>query len=238
MELPTPLMSTHREQFLQNIRDNLARAMLPQATPAHPGSFKGYTYQADAPTERLIEDFTRELQALSGHVHPVTNEPAVVTTILEILGAHQAGQMIAWAEAELGQPGLLAALAQAGVTVVDSQIPADPAGRQARLAELDPVKVGLTGAHGGLADTGSLAVISGPGRGRLVSLLTPVHIALLPAQKLYPSLPAFLAAHPTAASEGSNLVLITGPSRTADIELTLSMGVHGPKEIHVIITGV
>jgi L-lactate dehydrogenase complex protein LldG len=78
-------------------------------------------------------------------------------------------------------------------------------------------------------------LISGPGRGRLASLLPPVHIALLPGQKLYPSLPAFLAANPTATKTGSNLVLITGASRTADIEMTLSIGVHGPGEIHVII---
>jgi L-lactate dehydrogenase complex protein LldG len=119
--------------------------------------------------------------------------------------------------------------------MVDNHLAVEAAERKARLSDLDGILVGLTGAQGGLADTGSLALVSGPGRGRLASLLPPVHIALLPMRQLYPSLPAFLAANPTAATAGSNLVFITGPSRTADIELTLSMGVHGPKEIHAII---
>jgi L-lactate dehydrogenase complex protein LldG len=96
--------------------------------------------------------------------------------------------------------------------------------------------VGLTGANGALVDSGTLALVSGPGRGRLASLLPPVHIALVARNKLYPSLPAFLKTHPNVTAEGSNLILITGPSRTGDIEMTLTMGVHGPGEIHVIIT--
>jgi L-lactate dehydrogenase complex protein LldG len=158
-----------------------------------------------------------------------------VTTILEILRQRDARQIIAWDEAGLEPPGLLAALAEAGIQRQESRLSSDRAQRQARLAELDGVPVGLSGAQGGLADTGSLALISGPGRSRLASLLPPVHIALLPVQKLYPSLPAFLAAHSSALDEGSNLVFITGPSRTGDIEMTLSMGVHGPREVHAII---
>jgi L-lactate dehydrogenase complex protein LldG len=113
----------------------------------------------------------------------------------------------------------------------------DGSERLHRLAELDPIRVGITGAFAGIAESGTFAVISGPGRSRLASLLAPVHVAVLRADRLYPSLAAFFAAHPDVAEEGSNLVLITGPSRTADIEMTLTRGVHGPGEVHVVILG-
>jgi L-lactate dehydrogenase complex protein LldG len=152
------------------------------------------------------------------------------------LRQHNAAQVISWQHEALDLAWLGDALPSAGVVLIDAHLPATAEGRKRRLAEIEDVKVGLTGALGGLADTGAIALVSGPGRSRLASLLPPVHIAVLPRAKLYPSLPAFLAANPAAAAQGSNLVLITGPSRTADIELTLTMGVHGPGEIHVIIT--
>ncbi len=229
------MVSSEREKFLNRIKTSLRNTLLPASSPNHPGSFQGYTYQADMPVEQLVESFARELQALSGHVHVVQDTESIVPVVLEILQSHQAERIIAWDDEGLGLPWLRGTLTQAGIIMEDSHIPVASFDRQVRMDALDGVLVGLTGAQGGLADTGTLALVSGPGRGRLASLLPPVHIALLPAQKLYPSLPAFLAAHPTAATEGSNLVFITGPSRTADIELTLSMGVHGPKEIHVVI---
>ncbi len=224
-----------REQFLARISQSLRLAYLPAASPEHPGSFQGYQFQADAPVAQMAESFARELGALSGYVHLVEEAESVVAVIREILQKHQASQILAWDEASLGLPWLGDALTAAGITLIRHHLDVEADERKAALAALDGVRVGLTGAQGGLADTGTLALVSGPGRGRLASLLPPVHIALLPTQKLYPSLPAFLAANPTAVVESSNLVLITGPSRTADIELTLSMGVHGPKEIHVIV---
>jgi L-lactate dehydrogenase complex protein LldG len=229
------MVTPKQEKFLNRIKTSLRRAYLPASSAEHPGSFQGYTYRAGAPVEKMAEDFARELRALSGYVHILEDTEAVIAVILEILQKHQATQLMAWDKDSLGLPWLPNALTEAGMTLTDGHVAADAEGRKANLAALDGVLIGLTGAQGGLADTGSLALVSGPGRGRLASLLPPVHIALLPAQKLYPTLPAFLAAHPTAATAGSNLVFITGPSRTADIELTLSMGVHGPREIHVII---
>lgn len=228
-------MSNNQERFLNRIRQKLPHALLPSATPDHPGSFQGYSYPDFSP-EGLVKQFTQELQTLSGHVYPLTDIEQLIPVILEILQRHEAGQIIAWDDQSLGIPWLQQGLAEAGITIAGSELSPEAAARKARLGEIDPVIVGVTGAQGGLADTGSVALISGPGRGRLASLLPPVHIAILPQSRLYPSLPAFLAAHPTATEAGSNLVFITGPSRTGDIEMTLSMGVHGPGEVHVILT--
>lgn len=224
-----------KEQFLNRIQQSLRQAHLPAASPEHPGSFQGYQFQTGASAAQMAESFARELGALSGYVHLLEASESVVAVILEILEKHQANQILAWDEAGLGLPWLEGALTAAGISLTHHHLSVEAGERKTTLAALDGVRVGLTGAQGGLANTGTLALVSGPGQGRLASLLPPVHIALLPTQKLYPSLPAFLAANPNAATAGSNLVLITGPSRTADIELTLSMGVHGPKEIHVII---
>jgi L-lactate utilization protein LutC len=95
--------------------------------------------------------------------------------------------------------------------------------------------VGLTGADAGLAETGSVVIASGPGRSRMASLLVPVHVAVLRVDRLVDSISTLLATRGDLVAAGSNLVAITGPSRTADIEHTLSRGVHGPGEVHVIL---
>ena len=154
-----------------------------------------------------------------------------------LLAERHARRILAWEPEWLNAEGLADALRRAGTTIESCWLPAGSAERTARLLEIDDVLVGLTGAAGALADTGSLALVSGPGRGRIASLLPPVHIAIVRAGQLYPSLPHFLAAQPAITDHGSNLVLITGPSRTADIEMTLTRGVHGPGEVIVIIIG-
>jgi L-lactate dehydrogenase complex protein LldG len=76
---------------------------------------------------------------------------------------------------------------------------------------------------------------TGPGRGRLASLLPPVHICLLNADRLYGTMAHFIQAFPDSVRQTSNLVFITGPSRTADIEQTLTLGVHGPGHLYVLL---
>jgi L-lactate dehydrogenase complex protein LldG len=97
------------------------------------------------------------------------------------------------------------------------------------------VGIGLTGAHAALADSGAIVLVSGPGRGRLASLLPPAHVAIVSERRMWPSLPALVRAEPGLLDAGSNVVVVAGPSRTADIEMTLTHGVHGPKHVHVIL---
>lgn len=225
----------NKDKFLNNIRNSLQHSFLPDGGPEHPGSFQGYSFQADAPTEQLVEQFKQELETLSGHVYITQSIEETASKILEILEKHQTKRILAWDDSALELPGLSQALTEAGVTIAGEVLSTGGEARKKQMAGIDDVQVGLTGAHGGLADTGAVALISGPGRGRLASLLPPVHIALLKKSRLYPSLPLFLADNPAAATAGSNLVFIAGPSRTGDIEMTLSMGVHGPGEVHVVI---
>jgi L-lactate dehydrogenase complex protein LldG len=86
--------------------------------------------------------------------------------------------------------------------------------------------VGISGADAALAETGTVVVSSGPGRSRLTSLMPPVHIALVPASCLTGDLFTWMAEQkpPLPAS----VTLISGPSKTADIEQTMAVGVHGP----------
>ena len=93
-------------------------------------------------------------------------------------------------------------------------------------------EVGITSADFALADTGTLVFMTEP---RLVSLLPPKHVAIIDRAKIISGLDELFRRVPLAADVASSMVLITGPSRTADIEMRLVRGVHGPGEILVLI---
>ena len=97
--------------------------------------------------------------------------------------------------------------------------------------------LGVTGADYALADTGSLVMLSSPQEARLISLLPPAHLAFVPAERILSGLDELFTILPNPAEQTSAMVLITGPSRTADIEQILVRGVHGPGEITVVVVG-
>lgn len=96
---------------------------------------------------------------------------------------------------------------------------------------------GITTADFALADTGTLVVLASPDQHRLDSLAPAVHIALLRAEHLVANLEELFAklVALNAFDRSSAITFIRGPSRTADIELTLSVGVHGPKRVYVLV---
>ena len=95
--------------------------------------------------------------------------------------------------------------------------------------------VGITSADYALSDTGTLVMLSTPAEARLVSLLPPAHIAVVPRGRILTGLDELFSVLPDPAAVASSMVLITGPSRTADIEQILIRGVHGPGQITVMI---
>jgi L-lactate dehydrogenase complex protein LldF len=95
------------------------------------------------------------------------------------------------------------------------------------------ILAGVTGVLVGICESGSLVLIGGEAHPLSASLLPDIHIAILRETDLVQTLPVALARPEIRAA--SSAVIITGPSRTGDIEMTLSIGVHGPKELHVFL---
>lgn len=93
--------------------------------------------------------------------------------------------------------------------------------------------VGISLADAALAETGSVVVSSGSDRSRLTSLLPPVHLVLVPTSCLTTDIFTWLAARDREFP--SSLTLISGPSKTADIEQTMAVGVHGPGRFVAIL---
>jgi L-lactate utilization protein LutC len=99
------------------------------------------------------------------------------------------------------------------------------------------VDIGITSADYMLGDTGTLVTIASPAEARLMSLLPPAHLAVVPKERMLTGLDELFTLVPRPAEITSSMVLITGPSRTADIEQILVRGVHGPGNLSVVIVG-
>jgi L-lactate dehydrogenase complex protein LldG len=193
--------------------------------------------------EELLARFTEELVAVGGTAHRAL--PSTVGAVVSgIAKERQLSRVVAWSEAALGLPGLLAELHREGLEVGDGSPAVDRATRweadEDCRFQISRAEIGLTGVEYGVAESGTLILLSGPGKGRLVSCLPMVHVAILRRGQLVATLDEvgvlFEALHRHSPPENfpSNIAFISGPSRTADIEMSLTRGVHGPKEVHVI----
>jgi L-lactate dehydrogenase complex protein LldG len=186
----------------------------------------------------------------------VTNEPIAYTLDLTDLVAHFAeaitkvdAELIAFGDEpisgvvrralDLVDPGLVAVsndpeCAEVEVAVRDAGIALADSSDIDALAQAD---LGITGAVAGIALTGSIVVDSRRAGGRLVSLLPKTHLALLPTNRVVAQPGDVLRNISTWFPEGlpSNMVFITGPSRSADIELQITKGVHGPQRLLIAL---
>ena len=219
----------NRDEILRRVRTAVANPALAADRKRPPGAV-----DPGLPGHGLLARWQEECAALGGHAYgPLTPAAAVSQTVAR-LAARGVTAVAAWEDDALPAPNFRQALAAAGIEVIHTrpQTQADAAAR----AQLAQAPVGITAALAGLADTGSLVVASGPGQARAASLVPPIYLAFLRTNDMYPNLPAWMARQGAELlPQTANLTIITGPSRTADIELTLVVGVHGPGEIHVIL---
>ena len=221
-------MSEARAEILARLRH--ARAGLPPA-PSRPARYQSVTPAPENTPSALLARFTAELERLDGEVFLVADEAAALQRLLATLAHRDLRSVLTWDWRHIPLPGLKQALAGAGIEALQ---PA-PDNRVA----CEAAAAGITGADAAIAATGSLVVSTAPGMGRLPTLLPPLHIALLRQEQILPDLEAWVA-HQRAGDLAqlqarSNFCLISGPSRTADIEKDLVLGMHGPGALQVIV---
>jgi L-lactate dehydrogenase complex protein LldG len=209
-------MASAREEILQRLRSQ-------QRPRSQPGAWQSRRNFPD-----LVERFAAALEAARGEVFIEADLAAAVARLEGVLLALGAARV-----AGNDEPPLASLDLPARFPAFSWHVVGQTAGSlRAFCSEAD---VGVSSASAALAETGTVIVESGPGRSRLVTLLPPVHIVLLPAARLTVDLFTW-----TGEREGrlpANVTLISGPSKTADIEQTLAVGVHGPRRLLAIVYG-
>ena len=176
----------------------------------------------------LADRFEEALTAAGGESIRAGDLDGALSALADVLRDAEAQQVVANAEPPLDEVDLAGRFPAITWHLAEK----DDKAWRARCAAAD---VGLSSADVALAETGSILVSSGPTRSRLATLLPPIHVALVPAERLTADIFTW-----TAARHGdfpANATLISGPSKTADIEQTLAVGVHGPKRLIVILYG-
>jgi L-lactate dehydrogenase complex protein LldG len=212
---------TAREQVLADIRKALGKpAAGPVSSPEPPPA---PTLRIPLLDRNLYADlFVQKFETLGGKSFRVRDASAVVPAIAGLLAQKSA---VASNSPFLRKCGITG-LAQVHTAFTD---------RDELKAACAGADIGITSADYALAATGSLTMLSSPSEARLVSLLPPAHIAIFPRSRILANLDELLSILPRPADQTSSMVLITGPSRTADIEQILVRGVHGPGDIYAVI---
>lgn len=207
-----------RDAILHKVRTALGRAASQAPAPAPPPRIR----IPESGVEARIEAFCANLQKLAGKTHVAASPEDARNYVSEL---------IAGKPAVASNASFLRTCGIAGLPSVRT----DFTDRDALRAACASAEFGITSADYALADTGTLVMLASPEEARMVSLLPPVHIAAVPRDRILTGLDELLSLVPRPGDLTSSMVLITGPSRTADIEQILVRGVHGPGEIHVVV---
>lgn len=223
-------MSSPRDAFLQRVHQAVAAGNRPGESADIRA--RGRIGEQDAGSDSAAE-FCSQVAAVGGSAYRVSGDAEATSTVLELVRATKCRRILIGTEPILERLGVGQQLTMLGreVTSVGS-LPAGDCRETFFAAE-----VGITGVDYVIAESGTLVVAARPTAPRSISLLPPFHIAIADRAQILPDL--FDLFRETGwRADGvlpSCLSLITGPSKTGDIELRLVTGVHGPEEVHVIL---
>ena len=218
-----------RTEFLESIRHRAGRYKPTNAPDV------AWTPKEEPRESPPIEDpparFVEGLEALSGHGKRVESMHEAREYVLDLARERDAKLLVRWDVEELEELGVDEPLREAGVEVAvwrDLEDFKDVAAR---------ADIGLSTAEWAIAETGSLILTGGAGKGRTVTLLPPTYVAIVPADRLLRTVPEAIEKYAGEGTLPANVCFHTGPSRSGDIEMTLTIGVHGPGDVHVVLVG-
>ena len=221
-----------RETFLSRVREaaHLGRAYRVHTKPIPPGtSYVGA--QGD-----LCDALATEIEGVGGFPQQVANDSAARDGLVALIEGYGARRVMTWRHDVLDRIGIGELLSFRGIAREEylelSRL--DVATRRSRILAAE---IGISSVDFAIAETGTLVVCAKPGQERMASLLAPVHIAIVTRAQIVPDLFDVFDKLGERGKEHlpSNVAFITGPSKTGDIELQLTTGVHGPGKWHVII---
>ena len=211
-----------RDEILASIRQNLADSKPFDAIreqhqhAAKPVSSPAERMRSPISQAALIENFRTNIESVGGYCSVVSNKSEASDLVRELID-RTSSKRIAVSNSEL-------------VTDLVNGIDVT---RDADRDFLFGCDIGITGAQWAIAETGTLVLESNAETHRLTSLVPPIHLCILNADRIRQNLGEILSLN--GADLSRTVTFITGASRTSDIELTLAIGVHGPAELHVIV---
>ena len=177
--------------------------------------------------EQCIASFSERMQAVRGEVHRIGRNDWVDWVNTEMASRHMNRALIG--KSQIAEQFAAGASDAFELTRYDRKI---EEWKDTLFHEID---FSITGSLAGLAESGSLVLWPDAGEPRLMSLVPPLHIALLDADRLFENFAQLIEKENWAAGMPTNALLISGPSKTADIEQTLAYGIHGPKQLITLI---
>lgn len=243
------------KEFLSHIRRSLGKPPVnPRASResvlAETANRTSKERKVEEASEELVKRFIAEATAVGAFVHRVKAQEEIQTYLKNLINRCQVKRAVRWNAPiceEFEMDEVLRALG-IEVTVANlenwptstSGVDVEAKAREELRSRVIEADLGISGVEYALAETGTLVLMARKGQGRAVTLLPPVHLALMKARQVVASLDdLFTLVRESFFNKSSSITscmtFITGPSRTGDIELTLTIGVHGPRELHILI---
>ncbi len=245
-----------REDFLSNVSASLGRARRPSQIAPSPGQYADMAEAAVAADAARIDAQDRDTELLSAaaeslatggwNVHRAETIEDVGDLIVEICRDIGAESALRSGHEVLDEARIDSALARSGLLLSNMTLNDDMDSaerdemRSVHRREVYQTDVGITGGDYVIAETGTLVIHPKKGVSRLTSLAPPVHIAVMRSGQVLPTLDELFLLEQVDIQSGDRhaaMNLISGPSRTGDIEATIVQGIHGPVETHIILVG-